>query len=137
MHIEFKNIRNVRRLPEERLAYLCELDLKVGDEPWETVEYCARPAGGGICDRVIEAITQGNFKGEILDGSPGIKEFMEDLRMVRDEKLRASDIHVLPDRWAAMSEEKRAEWAAYRQALRDMPETCSDPQNPCWPEEPD
>lgn len=136
MEIQFRNIRNVRRLPEERLAYLCELDLKLPGEEWETVEYCARYDAGGICNRVMDAIKNGNYQGEILDGSPGETEFYEDLRMERNARLAASDIHVLPDRWAAMSEEKRAEWAAYRQALRDLPDTCSDPQNPCWPEEP-
>ena len=29
-----------------------------------------------------------------------------------------------------------AEWAAYRQALRDLPENTTDPANPVWPTKP-
>lgn len=30
----------------------------------------------------------------------------------------------------------QAAWAAYRQALRDLPETTVDPANPVWPQPP-
>lgn len=36
---------------------------------------------------------------------------------------------------APLTPEKKAEWAAYRQALRDFPDTC-DPSNPIWPTPP-
>src|SRR5690606_23772316 len=67
MATQFKNIRNVKLLPEDPPAYLCELDLKLPDEGWEAVEYCARPGGGGICDDVIAAIQRGEFEGTITD----------------------------------------------------------------------
>ena len=136
MIIEFKNIRNVKLLPEKPPAYLCELDLKLPDEDWEQVEYCARPGGGGICDDVIAAIQRGEFEGTITDGSPTDEQYWEDVRAKRDELLAESDIHVLPDRWERMTPEQRKAWSDYRQALRDLPDTCTDPRNPCWPTPP-
>ena len=45
------------------------------------------------------------------------------LRKVRDEKLQASDFSQLPD---VFDDATRAEWAAYRQLLRDFPSTFPD-----------
>lgn len=55
------------------------------------------------------------------------------LRKKRDDLLTESDIYVLPDRWNSYTEEKRAEWSAYRQILRDLPDTVVDVFNPVWP----
>lgn len=136
MSIEFKNIRNVKLLPEDPPAYLCELDLKLPDEDWEEVEYCARPGGGGICDDVVAAIQRGEFSGTITDGSPTVEQYWEDVRAKRDELLAESDIEVLPDRWALMSPEEQHAWATYRQALRDIPDSHEDPRQVVWPEKP-
>lgn len=54
---------------------------------------------------------------------------MIDLRAERDRRLAASDWTQLPD--APLSDEQKAAWAVYRQALRDMTETAGD-----WPEPP-
>lgn len=35
-----------------------------------------------------------------------------------------------------LSEAKKAEWATYRQQLRDLPANTSDPANPTWPTPP-
>ena len=56
------------------------------------------------------------------------------LRVERDGKLTESDWTQLPD--AQLSDSKKAEWVTYRQALRDLPATASDPSNPTWPTEP-
>jgi len=47
-------------------------------------------------------------------------EALERLRAERDRLLRDSDWTQLPD--APLTPEERAEWAAYRQALRDLPQ---------------
>ena len=49
------------------------------------------------------------------------EDAQNELRYNRNEKLIASDVHVLPDRWAAMTSEKQTEWSTYRNALRDLP----------------
>lgn len=53
---------------------------------------------------------------------------MEELRAIRDRMLRESDWTQLPD--APVNAQA---WAAYRQALRDLPENTPDPADPVWP----
>jgi hypothetical protein len=54
------------------------------------------------------------------------------LRNERNKKLAASD-------WtqAADAPVDKEAWAAYRQALRDLPEYTVDPENPVWPTPPE
>jgi len=63
-------------------------------------------------------------------------EHMIMLRTERNGRLEATDIIVLPDRWANMDDDTKALWSSYRQALRDLPANTADPTNPTWPEEP-
>jgi hypothetical protein len=56
---------------------------------------------------------------------------LERLRTKRNELLKESD-------WRASSDLSMSdEWKTYRQALRDLPATTSDPINPTWPDEPE
>ncbi|WP_184803017.1 phage tail assembly chaperone [Nitrospirillum iridis] len=55
------------------------------------------------------------------------------LRAERFRRLASSDIEVAGDRWQLMTPARQEAWATYRQALRDLPETCTDPFNPIWP----
>lgn len=54
------------------------------------------------------------------------------LRAKRDALLAASDWTQLPD--APVDAEA---WAVYRQALRDLPENTSNPEEPTWPSLPE
>lgn len=56
---------------------------------------------------------------------------MQLLRDRRARLLRQSDFTQVPD--APLTEEQRAAWATYRQALRDLPETVIDPATVVWP----
>lgn len=56
----------------------------------------------------------------------------ENIRLKRDRKLKNSDQTQLPDFPAA----KKTEWATYRQALRDIPQTYATPEEVIWPTEP-
>lgn len=55
----------------------------------------------------------------------------ERLRLRRDQMLAACD-------WTQVADAPidQAAWAAYRQALRDLPAMTSDPREVIWPEEP-
>lgn len=54
------------------------------------------------------------------------------LRYRRDALLTGSDFRVLPDvPWGT------APWKAYRDALRDLPDTTTDPREAVWPDAPD
>lgn len=60
---------------------------------------------------------------------------MAKLRARRKELLLESDWTQLAD--APLSSEEKAEWAVYRQALRDLPaQEGLDPANPSWPQSP-
>ena len=52
----------------------------------------------------------------------------------RDELLKSSDWTQAVD--SPLSDAKKAEWATYRQQLRDLPANTSDPANPTWPTPP-
>lgn len=54
------------------------------------------------------------------------------LRAERNARLTASD-------WTQVADAPvdQTAWAAYRQALRDLPETTQDPFAPVWPREPE
>jgi hypothetical protein len=56
----------------------------------------------------------------------------EEIRMQRNNLLRQSDWTQLPD---APADNKL--WKVYRQALRDIPQTYSDPATVVWPAHPD
>ncbi len=61
-----------------------------------------------------------------------LDEFFENLRSVRNNLLATSD-------WTQMSDApvNAKAWAAYRQALRDLPASITDPTQPItWPEPP-
>jgi hypothetical protein len=55
-------------------------------------------------------------------------------RILRDQKLLATDWTQLPD--SPLTTGKKAEWATYRQELRDLPTTYIDYSTVVWPTEP-
>ncbi|EPP2530221.1 tail fiber assembly protein [Vibrio cholerae] len=56
------------------------------------------------------------------------------VRGERDSLISQCDWTQMPD--APLDEAKKAEFTAYRQALRDIPQTYSDPDSVVWPEKP-
>jgi len=60
---------------------------------------------------------------------------MDILRRTRNELLRKTDHLAFPD-YPHLSDQVRADWMAYRQALRDLPANTTDPENPTWPTQP-
>jgi hypothetical protein len=61
-------------------------------------------------------------------------DYLKMLRVQRDWTLAKSDRKMLWD--SGLTDEQRQQWAAYRQALRDLPENITDPERPVWPEPP-
>ncbi len=58
-------------------------------------------------------------------------DYIGALRNVRDILLRESDWTQFTD--SPLSESKKNEWKIYRQTLRDLPATESDPENATFP----
>ena len=102
--------------------------------------------GGAWADFVTVPIPDG------LEGKPLKAELVDDvwvisldvdtvtsaawtaLRTERNARLAASDWTQLQD--AHLSAEKKSAWADYRQALRDLPDTLTDPVQVTWPDFP-
>lgn len=61
------------------------------------------------------------------------------IRAKRDFKLAAEVDAIAGNalRWAALTPEKQAEWATYRQALRDIPQQAGFPTDITWPTKPE
>lgn len=82
-------------------------------------------------------VIAGNDNGDpvaLTPLAPSEKEILIALRRRRDALLTASDWTQVPD--APFPAEQRAAWAAYRQALRDLPETTTDLAAVEWPAAP-
>lgn len=61
------------------------------------------------------------------------------VRIKRDELLRLSDQEsgvLWVDFWNTKDEVHRNAWTLYRQALRDLPQSVSNPDDVSWPEKP-
>lgn len=56
------------------------------------------------------------------------------IRTKRDIKLSVCDWTVLPD--SPLTDAKKLEWITYRQQLRDLPETFTNPEDVVWPTPP-
>jgi len=56
----------------------------------------------------------------------------EEIRSIRNSLITKTDWTQLPD----VPEKIKSEWAAYRQALRDVPEQPDFPYNIVWPDKP-
>ena len=69
--------------------------------------------------------------GQLVDADKTREEALREIRIIRNRLLKHSDWTQMPD----VPGRDRAEWQAYRQALRDM--TKGDPFNPVWPKCPD
>ena len=65
------------------------------------------------------------------------EQYMGDLREQRNKKLIASDWTQASDHSSPLTDAKKAEWASYRQSLRDLPSTADMRSWPSvWPTEP-
>ncbi|WP_345876426.1 tail fiber assembly protein [Shewanella algae] len=58
----------------------------------------------------------------------------DEIRKYRDYLVSKTDWTQMPD--APLDGAKKAEFTAYRQTLRDIPQTYSDPNSVVWPEKP-
>jgi len=63
------------------------------------------------------------------------EEALVRMRKRRNAMLRASDWTQLPD--VRLSSKEVSAWRDYRDALRDLPDTITDPYNIVWPELPE
>ena len=102
------------------------------DDDWVHVEIL--PPLHYECVRVVN---DDDEKPKVIrDDEKWDKKFIYEMYVIRNNRnqlLLDSDFSQLDDIKSEMSDEKRAEWAAYRRLLRDFPATITDPFNPVWP----
>jgi len=78
---------------------------------------------------VIGGVIQ--VKSQDTQDAEATTKLMDELRSQRDSLLKSSD-------WTQVSDAPvdQAAWATYRQQLRDLPASTTDPSNVVWPERP-
>jgi hypothetical protein len=76
-----------------------------------------------------DSFIDGNFTPKIVSS----EEQWNKIRVLRNSKLNESDINLLSDRWFSMNAETQQAWTIYRQKLRDIPSTYSNPKDVVWP----
>lgn len=79
-------------------------------------------------EAVAAGIPDANIKEAIKQAT------FEPVRSKRDYLIKETDWTQIPD--APLSNEKKAEFTVYRQALRDIPQAYPDPDTIVWPEKP-
>jgi len=89
----------------------------------------------GVLVKMSDEIGIGYFN---YDGTWKMKrEYIEpSIIEIRNKLLLESDISMLPDNYAKLSDEEKKEWANYRQALRDLPTQEGFPWEITWPKKP-
>ena len=126
---------------EEADARIVELHKISGYEDAFVVDNDATAVDGLMCFQnpkyfpVNKANKTVSFDKSTFDADKKAEDFAI-LRTDRDARLLASDIDVLPDKWAAMNDDTKTAWSNYRQALRDLPANTADPTDVTWPTKP-
>ena len=126
---------------EEADARLAELLQMAGYEDAFVVDNDATAVNGEMCFQkpkhfpVNKTNKTVSFDQSAFDADKKTDDFVI-LRADRDARLLASDVDVMPDRFATMNDDTKTAWSDYRQTLRDLPANTADPANPTWPTKP-
>ena len=90
--------------------------------------------GGQTSYWVVDEVAQTVVNDQAQADADALERSWDRLRRDRDALLASSDWTQFPD--SPLDDEAKAEWAVYREELRDLPES-ADPANPTWPEVPE
>lgn len=132
------NYRNARYIDATRID--CEIEHPV--HGW--IPYTLDPADTDMTinnDDLLAAMAQ---SGDVAAYVPPTQDKLDaiatdQIRGLRDFKL-TSEVDAIAGnilRWAALTPEKQAEWATYRQTLLDVPQQDGFPHNVIWPVKPE
>jgi len=116
------------------------IDADTSHGPFTTI---TRESDHYVCDNAIyyfSVIGEGTDGEDIVDWEgalpePEVPQYLVDTqRAKRDLLLADSDWTQMAD--SALTDEKKTEWATYRQTLRDVPSQDGFPRDITWPSEP-
>ena len=128
--ITYSGVRNPQWGDKAQTYISCEVIWDhVLDEEWSP---CVVVGSGDVdyIHEIFHKIVNGDYgtiadyvRPENIPATYGDKEPAKDrfIREERDEKLKECDYVMLADNWSSLTSEKQAEWTAYRQALRELP----------------
>jgi Phage tail assembly chaperone protein len=94
-----------------------------------------------LSDAVYYHLYEGICSGKIIQledsrlvlADPVVVITWEQIRLTRDSLLTSSDWTDTLSAKQRLGDEKYTQWQAYRQSLRDVPQTYSDPASVIWP----
>ena len=89
---------------------------------WNTGKLGAQPTLASIDSQISDSEIESCQRWKII-------------RNERDKLLKESDYLILAD--APITTEKKEEWTTYRQSLRDIPQTFSNPDDVTYPDKPE
>ena len=95
--------------------------------------FVAPNPGGGPKYWVVDAEAETVTNDQAQADADALASSWTSLRMERNALLTSSD-------WTQGADsplDDKAEWATYRQSLRDLPASTEDPADPTWPEAPE
>jgi hypothetical protein len=95
--------------------------------------FVAPDPGGGTSYWVVDEEAQTVTNDQAQADADALESSWERLRSERNTLLASSDWTQYND---SPLDEAKAEWATYRQELRDLPASTEDPANPTWPDAP-
>ena len=79
-------------------------------------------------------VVDGQLIAKPIDPAAELHKSWKNLRRARDAALVRSDWTQAND--SPLPSDLKAQWAAYRQQLRDLPANTADPLQPSWPTPP-
>jgi len=130
------NYRNAKYVDTTRID--CEIEHPV--HGW--IPYTLDPADTDMTVNNDDLLSAMASAGDVAAYVPPTQEELDAakaqaVRADRDQRLLVVDtIAGNALRWASLSAEQQAEWAAYRQDLLDVPQQAGFPDNITWPQEP-
>ena len=89
---------------------------------WNVLKLGAQPTLASIDSQISDSEIESYQRWKII-------------RAERDKLLRESDYLILAD--APVDETQKQEWTTYRQSLRDIPQTFSNPDDVTYPDKPE
>jgi len=91
---------------------------------------------GGIDDFwVADSVAKTVVNDQAQADADALASNWDRLRTDRNALLASSDWTQSPD--SPLSDATKADWASYRQLLRDLPAVTTDPADPTWPKAPE
>ena len=97
--------------------------------------FVAPDPGGGTSYWVVDEDAQTVTNDQAQADADALASSWVSLRTERNALLASSDWTQYTD--SPLDDEAKAEWATYRQELRDLPASTEDPANPTWPSAPE